>query len=107
MLVGARIVMGCMIKPGEKSMDYKTNKLRYHKNWDYYSAWLRRLIGVCEFCGNAKRSNNPLTVHHKDYNPANNHLDNLVVLCAACHLRHQAYEKVSPYVKEQICIFVV
>lgn len=48
--------------------------------------------GLCSKCGclpsSLKHIN--LGVHHKDYNPQNNHPDNLVVLCSPCHLRQQA-----------------
>lgn len=34
--------------------------------------------------------NGPLTVHHIDYDPGNNELHNLAVLCASHHLKRQA-----------------
>lgn len=37
----------------------------------------------CEDCGTGEK----LHVHHKDRNPANNHPDNLAILCSSCHLK--------------------
>jgi len=46
---------------------------------------------MCEECGadcHAPSSqHNRLTVHHLDHNPANCAPDNLIALCAPCHLR--------------------
>lgn len=87
-------------------MDAKTKKLRYPANWDEISRNLRRAVGHCQNCNTPGQRFNPLTVHHIDYNPMNCAKDNLVVLCAACHLRHQAYERTHPEVKEQLCLYV-
>ena len=45
----------------------------------------RRAIPLvaCGECGTTQE----LHVHHKDRNPANNTMSNLMVLCASCHLR--------------------
>lgn len=37
----------------------------------------------CEICGSKKN----IDVHHKDENPSNNVLDNLMVLCRSCHMK--------------------
>ena len=42
----------------------------------------------CEICGgigNSPSHGYKILVHHKDHNPCNNNLDNLVVLCPSCH----------------------
>lgn len=43
-------------------------------------------------CCSDKRKNAKyiLTVHHKDRDPTNNSDDNLIALCAPCHLRKEA-----------------
>ncbi len=38
---------------------------------------------VCMECGQKK----PLEIHHKDGDPTNNDLDNLLVLCRKCHMK--------------------
>jgi hypothetical protein len=35
-----------------------------------------------------------LVIHHQDENPANNSLENLEVLCRACHARHHGEARV-------------
>lgn len=44
---------------------------------------------VGDFVSKTARGNNYLTVHHRDYNPANCEPGNLVVLCQGCHLALQ------------------
>ena len=66
---------------------------KYPKDWKEISKRLRDEIGFCEQCGLPPQPRNPLTVHHKDYNPSHNSEDNLVVLCAKCHLKTQAIDK--------------
>ena len=44
-------------------------------------------LQICEICGTTEGR---LDTHHKDHNKSNNDLNNLMVLCAACHTRlHQ------------------
>lgn len=43
----------------------------------------RQRAEACTDCGTTER----LHVHHKDRNPANNTSNNLVTLCASCHLK--------------------
>jgi NAD-dependent dihydropyrimidine dehydrogenase PreA subunit len=49
---------------------------------------------MCEQCGadcwDPISRQNILTVHHIDHNPANCDPDNLIALCAVCHLRADA-----------------
>lgn len=69
-------------------------KALYPPNWKAISSWTIKARGSrCESCGSNKEDDGKvLTVHHIDYNPANNELSNLVVLCQGCHLRRQARE---------------
>lgn len=63
---------------------------RYHKDWPKFSKWFIQTRGNhCEECFFGPRMRNPLTVHHIDGRPENNDVDNLIVLCAKCHLRLQ------------------
>lgn len=65
-------------------------KLRYCKSWSKISKWLIWFRGDrCEECFRFSEKRNPLTVHHIDGRPENNTNGNLIVLCAACHLRIQ------------------
>lgn len=69
-------------------------KARYPLNWRRISSWTIRARGnKCESCGvrNGERGK-VLTVHHIDYDPSNNALGNLAVLCTGCHLRRQAQD---------------
>ena len=48
--------------------------------------WRARQIHARILCSECGRTDN-LHVHHKDRNPANNDPQNLVTLCASCHLK--------------------
>lgn len=69
-----------LFKSGEKHPNYKTGISAYRK--------LKITDGCkCEDCGN--KDVRVLEVHHLDRNRKNNKVENLVVLCANCHLiRH-------------------
>ena len=70
-------------------------KLRYSKDWSRISRELIRIRGgKCEECFRLSEKRNPLTVHHIDGQPENNTNENLIVLCAKCHLRVQQTGKV-------------
>lgn len=64
----------------------------YPKNWRVISLTIRGERNyTCEGCGQyGSRPRNPLTVHHIDFNPTHNSPDNLLLLCAKCHLKVQA-----------------
>jgi hypothetical protein len=48
---------------------------------------------ACAQCGSSEN----LGIHHRDGNPANNALDNLMTLCGACHTRwHWEHGKTLP-----------
>jgi len=69
-------------------------RAKYPPNWKAISAWTIAARGAqCEECGRTKENDGiVLTVHHIDYDPGNNDLNNLIVLCQGCHLRRQARE---------------
>ena len=65
---------------------------RYHKDWAYMSRYVRELFNYhCARCGDAcqdsVRPDKSLQVHHIDENPQNNPIENLIPLCATCHLQ--------------------
>ena len=65
---------------------------RYHPEWSTVSRYVRELFNYyCSMCGrncrNTKNSEMVLQVHHIDENPRNNDLENLIPLCASCHLK--------------------
>lgn len=65
-------------------------KAKYPGDWKEISKVLRDKVGKCERCGKVPGEGQWLTVHHKDYNPANNKRGNLIVLCPACHFYVQS-----------------
>ena len=47
-----------------------------------------------------------LQVHHIDENPANNKLENLIPLCASCHLKIEGEARLhAPYREKQLELF--
>lgn len=44
--------------------------------------------GFCQICDSALAN----SVHHKNWNPYDHHLDNLVLLCKSCHGRFKRFE---------------
>lgn len=65
---------------------------RYHEEWLNISRFIRQLFNYhCACCGKhcqyPKTAEEVLQVHHIDENPGNNQMDNLIPLCASCHLR--------------------
>lgn len=79
------------------------NRELYPKNWKEIATAKKESVGwKCEECG--KQCRRPgevfdthcrtLTVHHIDGNPGNCSPDNLIALCAGCHLAaHRRKEK--------------
>ena len=84
---------------------------RYHPEWETISRYIRELFNYyCARCGkncrNKKNSQMILQVHHIDENPANNGLDNLIPLCASCHLKIEREARLhAPYRKKQMELF--
>jgi len=70
---------------------------RYHPEWSTVSRYVRELFNYyCSRCGkdcrNTKNAEMVLQVHHIDENPGNNDLENLIPLCASCHLKIEREE---------------
>jgi len=73
----------------------KSNKPKSLKAKRYGSkAWQRLRIeiierdGFCQICGDAMAN----SVHHKNWDPYDNRLENLVLLCVPCHGHFKRYE---------------
>ena len=65
---------------------------RYHQEWPVLSRYIRTLFNHhCARCGRdslrPRNSREQLQVHHIDENPGNNDIENLIPLCAVCHLQ--------------------
>ena len=84
---------------------------RYHPEWDTVSRYVRELFDFyCARCGkdcrNSKNAESVLQVHHIDENPGNNDLENLIPLCAACHLKIEKEARLhAPYIETQLELF--
>lgn len=74
------------------------DRSRYPKNWNEIALAIKDCASWhCQECGldctpikisdRSLKAKHTLTVHHQDYDPANNHPSNLIALCSACHLR--------------------
>ena len=68
----------------------------YPRDWPAIAFKTKELAEwTCAAChirqGDDPRSN--ITVHHIDYDPFNNHPDNLIVLCQRCHLGRHGLER--------------
>lgn len=77
------------------------NKKYYGWKWKEISKSLIKQVGHCVKCGRGKMPLNPLTVHHMDFDPANNVSSNLLVLCARCHLREHG--RICKYGRDTNC----
>lgn len=66
----------------------------YPDNWDEIARAVKEEAGWrCQRCWRAHDKSRPdaiLTVHHLDRNPSNCKKDNLIALCARCHLQDEA-----------------
>jgi len=65
---------------------------RYHEEWATISRLIRELFNQhCARCGRdcqgIRSGEEQLQVHHIDENPENNDPENLIPLCARCHLQ--------------------
>ena len=84
---------------------------RYHPEWDTISRYIRELFDFycarCDKdCRNSKNADSVLQVHHIDENPGNNELENLIPLCAACHLKIEKEARLhAPYNAIQLELF--
>ena len=68
----------CMIAAFKERPKTGTSWMTVHK----YARQIKPK-GSCEICGSTKN----VDVHHMDFNPQNNSLDNLQRLCRSCHLK--------------------
>ena len=84
---------------------------RYHPEWDTVSRYVRELFDFycarCDKdCRNSKNADSVLQVHHIDENPGNNELENLIPLCATCHLKIEKEARLhAPYNAIQLELF--
>ena len=84
---------------------------RYHPEWETISRYIRELFNYyCARCGTYCRNINnkklTLQVHHIDENPSNNDLENLIPLCASCHLKIEGEARLhAPYHEKQLELF--
>ena len=84
---------------------------RYHPEWDTVSRYVRELFDFfCARCNkdcrNSKNADSVLQVHHIDENPENNNLENLIPLCASCHLKIEKEARLhAPYNTIQLELF--
>ncbi len=84
---------------------------RYHPEWETVSRYVRELFNYhcarCEKdCRKTKNAQMVLQVHHIDENPANNALENLIPLCASCHLKIEGEARLhAPYREKQLELF--
>lgn len=84
---------------------------RYHAEWETVSRYVRELFNYyCARCANdcrkTKNAQMILQVHHIDENPANNALENLIPLCASCHLKIEGEARLhAPYREQQLELF--
>ena len=80
------------------------DRKRYPKNWESIALAIKtQAHWQCQECGldctpapiadRSLKAKKTLTVHHQDHNPANNHPDNLIALCSACHLRRHSRKR--------------
>jgi len=87
------------------------NDHRYHPEWDTVSRYVRELFDFycarCDKdCRNSKNADSVLQVHHIDEDPGNNKLENLIPLCASCHLKIEKEARVhAPYNAIQLELF--
>ena len=87
------------------------NDSRYHPEWETVSRYVRELFNYhcarCEKdCRKTKNAQMVLQVHHIDENPANNALENLIALCASCHLKIEGEARLhAPYREKQLELF--
>ena len=87
------------------------NDSRYHPEWETVSRYVRELFNYhcarCEKdCRKTKNAQMVLQVHHIDENPENNALENLIPLCASCHLKIEGEARLhAPYREKQLELF--
>ena len=84
---------------------------RYHPEWATVSRYVRELFNFfcarCDKdCRKSKNAESVLQVNHIDENPGNNELENLIPLCATCHLKIEKEARLhAPYNEKQLELF--
>lgn len=85
----------CMYKARRKNPDrVATKRLRYGSG--EFQRARKQVIqrdGICQLCEDALAN----SVHHIDWNPYNNDLENLILLCKSCHGRFKHKESLEAY----------
>ena len=75
------------------------DKARYPNDWEKIAFSVKESVGwTCQLCGKECRKpgerldthKRTLTVHHLDHQPENCARENLIALCAPCHLKADA-----------------
>ncbi len=84
---------------------------RYHPEWVTVSKYVRELFDFycarCDKdCRNSTNAASVLQVHHIEENRGNNDWENLIPLCAACHLKIEKEARLhAPYNAIQLELF--
>lgn len=74
------------IKPGRKAAKYE----RYNSTeWRKIRLEVIERDGICQICSDTMAN----SVHHKNWNPFDNRLENLVLLCVPCHGQFKRWEE--------------
>ena len=86
------------------------DKSRYPANWKQIALAVKEAAGWrCQACGKQCRKpgekldthRRTLTVHHIDHRPENSEPENLIALCAPCHLKADAEHHAQSRKKNQ------
>lgn len=85
--------MAMKMRHGQSALQIKGRHRARERYWGFYD----KEDHDCQACGRDR----PLDVHHKDGDPLNNELVNLVGLCHFCHNRVHHYRRNDP-VREQL-----
>lgn len=76
----------------EKHPNWKGGILPYTSDWpEIRKKIYERDNWICQECFNQSHKN--INCHHKDINPINNSLENLITLCKKCHGKKHSKEK--------------
>ena len=89
-------------KLGSENQNYRHGRLTFLR----WARERKQQIGICEHCGKDIKDATQYewAGHHKDHNPMNNVIENLMLLCKRCHQLehncHKAFEGVTTISKE-------
>jgi 5-methylcytosine-specific restriction endonuclease McrA len=75
---------------GRRSNKPKSLKAKRYgsKAWQRLRLQIIERDGICQLCGDCLAN----SVHHKNWNPYDNRLENLILLCVPCHGRIKYFE---------------